>query len=67
MNADLDWFEFARDNQTYLRRLLTIPPSRPSPLVRAGKIAIRVGSITLHCQKYYLPGWRGEFERVILS
>ena len=50
-----------------IRRLPTITPSRPSPLVRAGKIAIRVCSITLHCQKYYLPRWRGEFERVMLS
>ena len=49
------------------RSLPTIIPSRPSPLVRAGKIAIRVCSITLHCQKYYLPRWRGEFERVMLS
>ena len=50
-----------------IRRLPTITLSRPSPLVRAGKIAIRVCSITLHCQKYYLPRWRGEFERVMLS
>ena len=30
---------FATNNQTYLRKLLTIPPIRPSPLVHADKIA----------------------------
>ena len=50
-----------------IRRLPTITLSRPSPLVRAGKIAIRVCSITLHRQKHYLPRWSGEFERVMLS
>ena len=34
---------------TYLRKLLaTIPPSRPSPLVRASKVAISVCSVFLH-------------------
>ena len=35
-------------NIPYLRKLPTIPPSRPSPLVRAGKIAISVYSVILH-------------------
>ena len=35
-------------NIPYLRKLPTIPPSRPSPLARAGKIAISVYSVILH-------------------
>ena len=42
MDADLDLFEIATNIQTYLRRLPTIQPSRPNPLVRASKIAISV-------------------------
>ena len=35
------------------QKLPTIPPSRPSPLVRAGKITIFVCYVLLHCPKYY--------------
>ena len=36
MNADQDRFKFATHNQTYLKKIPTIPPSRPRILVRAG-------------------------------
>lgn len=49
MNADEDWFKFATYNWTYLKKIPTIPPSRPRPLVRAG---ISVCSVIPHCQKY---------------
>ena len=42
MDADVDLFEIVTNIQTYLRRLPTIPHSRPNPLVRASKIAISV-------------------------
>ena len=53
MNADLDSFKFGTLNYTYLKKLPTIPSSRPSPLVQAGKIAISVCSVVPHCQKYH--------------
>ena len=54
MNADLDKFKFARNSHTYLRKLPTIPPSRPCPLVRSGKTAISACSVVLHGEKYYI-------------
>ena len=38
------------------KKLSTISPNWPSPLVCAGKIAISVCSIILHCQKYHFLG-----------
>ena len=46
MNADLDWFKLATKHISW--KLLTIPPSQPSPLVRAEKVAISVCSVILH-------------------
>ena len=55
MNADLDWSKFANMYKVLnmSQKLPRMSPRQAIPLVRAGKIAISVCSVILHCRKYH--------------